>query len=88
MPDITLILNDQEQQALMQVLDQATRSAGLQAAATTVHFHNKLEQALAAVQPKEPVLAAKPADADAKPRNQRASRAREIVERFHKVNSS
>ena len=44
--DITLILNDQEQQAFVQVLDAATRTGGLAATQGTVFFYNKLQTAI------------------------------------------
>jgi ABC-type sugar transport system substrate-binding protein len=46
--DITLTLNDQEQQAFIQLVDQATRTGGLQVTQTTVYFYNKLQTAIAA----------------------------------------
>lgn len=64
--DVTLTLNDQEQAAFAQVLDQATRGGGLQAASATVYFQNKLQQAAAAASA-PPVPVAKPADESIKP---------------------
>lgn len=43
--DVALILNDEEQKALRQVLDAATRDRGLEMAGITVYFANKLRAA-------------------------------------------
>jgi hypothetical protein len=58
--DISLSLNEQEQAALAQVLDQATRSGGLAATQGTVYFYNKLQQAIAAANAPAPAAAAAP----------------------------
>jgi hypothetical protein len=44
--DITMTLNDREQQAFLQMLDQATRAGGLQATPSTVYFLNKIQAAV------------------------------------------
>lgn len=63
--DVTIILNDQEQQAFVQVMDAATRAGGLAATQGTIYFYNKLQTAIAAAntpaKPAEPV-ADKPHD--------------------------
>jgi hypothetical protein len=45
--DVTLKLNDQQQQGLLQVLDRATKDGGLAAANNgTIYFYNLLKQAV------------------------------------------
>lgn len=44
--DVTITFNETEQQALIQVLDQATRTGGLTAAQGTLYFANKLQAAV------------------------------------------
>jgi hypothetical protein len=46
--DIAITLDEREQQALVQVLDSATRSGGLAATQGTVYFYNKLQTAVGA----------------------------------------
>lgn len=64
--DISLPLNDQEQQGLLQVLDRATRDGGLAAVNNgTLYFFNKLKLAVDAANappPAAPAEAPKPAD--------------------------
>ena len=51
-----LVLNDAEQQALVQALDQAIRAQGLSAAANNLHLYTKLQGAPVQVEdaPKAP----------------------------------
>jgi len=44
--DVTITLDDREQQALVQVLDSATRTGGLAATQGTLYFYNKLQTAI------------------------------------------
>lgn len=44
--DVNLLLTDQEQRGLAEVLDQAVRSGGLQAAPNAIYFFNKLKTAV------------------------------------------
>lgn len=64
--DVTITLNDVQQQALLQVLDRATRDGGLAAANNgTTYFFNLLKQAVdAANAPVVPVAAPAPKPAD------------------------
>ncbi len=41
--DVTLTFNDEEQRALIQVLDAATKANGLEQAKVTLYFLNKLQ---------------------------------------------
>jgi hypothetical protein len=41
--DVTLTFNDEEQKALIQVLDAATRANGIEQAKVTLYFLNKLQ---------------------------------------------
>jgi hypothetical protein len=61
--DVTITLNDQEQQAWAQLLDQAVRAGGLQSAPNALRLYMKLQEALKAAQP----VAPKPAEAPKKP---------------------
>jgi hypothetical protein len=47
--DISITLNDEEQKALVQILDTATKAGGLQVAQATVWFAKKLDDAAKAV---------------------------------------
>jgi hypothetical protein len=49
--DVTITLNDQEQQAWAQLLDQAVRAGGLQSAPNALRLYMKLQDALKAVPP-------------------------------------
>lgn len=51
--DRALILNDDEQAALRQILDAATRAQGIQIAPVTVYLLNKLNSAPAVVEHKD-----------------------------------
>jgi hypothetical protein len=48
--DIKLTLNDQERQALLDLIDAATRQLGAQAARPVAHFLGKIEEAMKAAQ--------------------------------------
>lgn len=43
--DYMVVVNDQEKQALVEILDEATRAKGLAIAPNTVHFLNKIRSA-------------------------------------------
>ena len=43
MPDITLTLNENEQQVFLTLLDSAVRQTGLQGAEAVFHFSKKVE---------------------------------------------
>ena len=58
--DVMLVLNDQEQAALMQILDVATKANGLQIANNTVAFMQKLQSAPAVVKHTDPTPDEKP----------------------------
>lgn len=49
--DITLSLNDDEQRALVQLLDTANRAGGIQNAEAVVHFVRKISEAQRATVP-------------------------------------
>jgi hypothetical protein len=49
--DVTVTLNDEEQNVLRQLLDMATKAGGLQVAPAALHFARKLEAAQAAPKP-------------------------------------
>lgn len=65
--DITLTLNEQEQTAFAQVLDQATRNGGLAVTQGTIYFYNKLQQAISAANTPPAVDPAKEPAKDAEP---------------------
>jgi len=52
--DVMLVLTDQEQTALMQILDIATKAQGLQIANNTIHFMQQLQSAPAVVSHTDP----------------------------------
>jgi hypothetical protein len=59
--DVTLTLNDHQQQALLQLLDRATRDGGLAAANNgTVYFYNLLKGAVDQANAPAPPPAAAP----------------------------
>lgn len=51
---ITLTLDDKEQQALVALLDAATKALGLQAAEAALHFAKRMAEAKTAAEKKEP----------------------------------
>lgn len=59
--DITLTLNDDEQRGLIQIIDAAVKSVGLQGAEAGVYLHRKITAAQAEANQPPPPAPAKPA---------------------------
>jgi hypothetical protein len=65
--DVALMLNDQEQAALRQILDVATKAGGMQIAPNTVYLLNKLNTAPVVTDHKDTPAAGAPEKPEDKP---------------------